>query len=209
MKNLLHLAGVALCASLASMAPSSVAAQSIDFNDGIIGASISSHYNAFGVSFQNAEWTSFTSPSEATVGAGGLKFTNIQGDPFQPKLGNPIIANFASGLSFFSILGLNIGANGARVEVLDINGNIVGSSETYGLGLGESNHQTLSFTRSQGDIRSARFFQPLSANENDGLLWDNMTYRVNPVAVVPEPGTYALMVSGLLAMCLVYRRRRV
>jgi hypothetical protein len=182
------------------------AAQStIDFNDGTNGGVVGGFYSGRGVTFTSARWDSFVSPNEGLVGAGGLKFIHTTTGT-QPKASNPIIASFIGAVSLVSVRALNVGFNGARIEALDIGGNLLGASEVIGPDeLGISNHPLLNVNAV--GIRSVRFFQPRSV-ASEGMLWDNLSFSALPSTVVPEPSSYVLMATGLVVMGFTARRRR-
>lgn len=190
-----------LTASLLAIAVNSNAAV-IDFNDGTNGSAIGSFYSSQGVTFSNAAWDSFVSPDEASVGAGGLKLVSII-DEYVNKSNNPIVASFSSAINAFSIYGLNVGENGARIEAYDQSGGLLGFDEAFGVSTGVDNHPFLSVS-SSSDIYSIHLFQPASAI-TEGMLWDNMSYTIS---AVPEPSTYALMLGGLGLVGFMATRRK-
>lgn len=174
----------------------------INFNDGTNGANIGGFYAGLGVTFSNARWDGFISPDEGLVGAGGLKFIHTT-DTYQPKVGSPIVATFSSLINSISVRGLNVGANGARIDAFDSFGNLLGFAQAFGTDLGVDNHPLLTILAS--NIRSVRFYQPADVT-TEGMLWDNLTF--NSANVVPEPSTYALMATGLIGVVGVARRLR-
>jgi hypothetical protein len=193
-----------LCVILAGLASPIAAQTTIDFNDGTQSGSILGFYSGLGVTFVNARWDNFFSPGEGAVGVSGLKFIH-QTLFYGPQPNNPIIANFSSALTSFSVRALNVGFNGARIDAFDIGGNLLGSAENIGPDeLGVTNHPLLSI--SQAGIRSVRFYQPRNVSL-EGMLWDNITFRTAPSTVVPEPSTYVMMATGLLVLGSVVRRR--
>ena len=177
---------------------------SINFNSGTQGASIGAFYAGLGVTFTRASWDGFVSTDEGSVGAGGLKFIHTT-DSYAPKVGNPVIATFSSLINSISIRGLNVGANGARIDAFDTFGNLLGFSEAFGIDVGATNHPLL--TIMAGGISSVRFYQPASVM-TEGMLWDNLTFNSASASVVPEPSAYALMATGLVGLVGLARRRR-
>jgi hypothetical protein len=189
--------------ALAVVANGASAQTTINFNDGSNGGAIGAFYAGVGVTFSNARWDGFVSPSEGLVGASGLKLVSIT-STFSNKSNEPIVADFSTALSSFSIYGLNVGDNGGRIEAYDAGGVLVGAAEFFGIGLGVNNHPLFSVSRAQGDIRQLRFFQPATLS-TEGMLWDNMSFTAANTTV-PEPGTYALVAGGLIALAVVRRR---
>ena len=173
----------------------------IDFDDGTNGQAIGTFYSSSGVTFSNAEFNGFISGNEGSVGAGGLKFIAIDTD-FQPKVDSPIIAVLDTPSTFASVRGLNVGANGARIDAYDavIGGNLVDFDEAFGLNSGVTNHPLLSV--SGAGIRRLEFYQPRSVTV-EGLLFDNLTVRA-----VPEPSSLAMCGLGSLLVLTSLRRRR-
>jgi hypothetical protein len=187
-------AGLFLLSGLANHA----AAVTINFDDGTAGLPVGNFYAGLGVTFSaNTLWDGFVSPDEGLVGAGGLK---IQANNYQPTPNNPIVATFNAPLSHFQILGLNVGANGARIDAYDavVGGNLIASDQAFGVDVGANNHPLL--VTSVAPIRRVHMYQPQNVTL-EGLLFDNMSFRV-----IPEPST---LLSGMLALCgLAGARRR-
>jgi hypothetical protein len=186
-----HALGVILLFVVGSVQAATV---TIDFDDGINGAAIGSFYSSLGVTFSNAEWDDFVSPNEGDVGAGGLKLIGNRAggeSPYSPSSNNPIVATFDVGVSSFSIYGLNVGANGARIDLYDSasGGNLIDFDEAFGTSTGTSNHPLL--ISSATPIFRVEFYQPVSAT-SEGMLWENMSYTT-----VPTPAAVYLFGSGL------------
>lgn len=181
----------ALVCALGFIASTSGEAQaaSIDFDDGTSGNAVGSFYSGLGITFTNAVWDGFESPLESSVGAGGLKIKSSSAD-YEPKFSSPIGATFGALVSSVSIRGLNVGANGARIDAYDLNGTLVGFDQAFGLDAGELNHPFL--TVSGMGIHSIALYQPASVT-SDGLLFDNLTF----MNAVPEPATVLYLALGL------------
>jgi hypothetical protein len=77
-------------------------------------------------------------------------------------------------------------------------GGFGGTPAAVGFGDGQSNGFVL-----QGSINDG-----ISRVVNDQLIWFNVNGQGQPVPVVPEPETYALMLAGLALLSAVTRRRR-
>jgi hypothetical protein len=185
----LHLALSCLvhCAAAGSVA--------LNFDDGVLGGYVGNAYGASGVTFSpNTQWDPFVSVDEELVGAGGMKISDATGAIYQPKDSTRVVATFASPVSSFSIRGLNVGINGVRIEAYDApeGGQLVAFDEKFGVGNGNTNHPLLA--TAGGPFRRIEMYQPLSV-ENEGVLFDNMTFTPVPV---PEPGTLRSTVLVML-----------
>lgn len=93
-----------------------------------------------------------------------------------------------------------------------------GTAGTYRLVLNASSNDRLGTTLSQGftydadaPIRLADWNQPgydINANDQKGGFWRVHLDGIEAAAVVPEPSTWALLLSGALALSLLRPRRR-
>lgn len=175
----------------------------IDFDDGTDGSEIGAFYAGLGVTFTNGEWDNFVSPDEGLVGAGGLKLVGI-GPDFSPKVGSPVIGVFSTAMSAVSIRGLNVGANGARIDAYDaaVGGSVVDFDEAFGVDLGTDHHPLLSVAAAS--IWRIELYQPLTV-QTEGLLFDNLEFTPAAAGAVPEPGTLALL--GFAGLAMLRRRR--
>jgi hypothetical protein len=189
---------IALVATVA-LTRTAGAQTTIDFNDGTNRGAIGTFYSGLGVTFQNAQWDNFVSPNEAAVGASGLKLIAIN-STYGPTPGTAIVALFANPLTSVSVRGLNVGENGARIDAYDalVGGSIVGSNQAFGVGAGTDNHPLLQV--SGVGIRRIELYQPASV-QVEGLLFDNLTFTAGTQSTVPEPGSLALVATGVLAVC--------
>ena len=179
----------------------------LNFNDGSNGAYVGNFYSASGVTFSaNTQWSIFISPGEAASGVSGLKIADIAGTNYRPRSNTPLVATFSTPISDFSIRGVNVGGNGARIEAYDaaVGGNLIGFDENFGIGLGDTNHPLLSVTAEPStSIRRVHMFQPLDAL-NEGVLFDNMSFT--PI-VVPEPMMPILIAISLASAFGIWRGR--
>jgi len=187
-----------------AFAAAGVQAVIIDFDDGTDNSAIGAFYSGLGVTFSNAEWDGFVSPDEGLVGAGGLKLVDI-GPTYEPKVGNPIVATFSFAITSFSIRGLNVGANGARIDAYDaaVGGNLIDFDEAFGIGVGVDNHPLL--VSSASPIWRIELYQPLDVT-TEGLLFDNMAFEPAQTQL-PEPVSLALLGLGLAGLAFARRRK--
>lgn len=192
-----------LCGVAALVAPALASAQSTDFNGGTIGNAVGSFYSAQGVTFSNAKFDAFTVFGPESAFLGGVQISNIS-NPYQPKVNSPIVITFDNLLSYFSIYGTNVGANGARVEAFDAMGNSLGYAENFGIDIGAENNPLLALSLS--NMKSVHLYQPLSTT-TEGLLWDNMSWRPQGTSV-PEPASAVLLLTGVAGLVMVRRRAR-
>jgi hypothetical protein len=198
---------VATLFSLASASTLHASAIVLNFNDGANGDFVSSFYAASGVTFSaNTQWSNFASTDEAAAGVDGLKITDFTGTFYQPKVNSPLVATFSTPISTFSVRGVNVGANGVRIEAYDaaVGGNLVTFNEMFGTGDGTTNHPLITLTLGPSDsIRRIVMYQPLSVL-TEGVLFDNMSFT--PITV-PEPATLGSLLLSLLGMFACRRKR--
>ncbi|MBH8553135.1 PEP-CTERM sorting domain-containing protein [Nostocaceae cyanobacterium CENA357] len=193
-RNIIKNLAVAICGTslFTLVAASKAQATTITFDDGTTNISVGNFYSDQGVTFYNA---SFSSNFELP-GSSGLLGFNATNGVYQPTSLTPIIGFFSQAQNFVSIRGIDVGANGIRLDALDADGNLLTFDEFFGTGLGVGIFHDLSVT---GDkIRSFRLYQPQNLI-GDGVVFDNLTFTAQPTAVleptaVPEPAT----VLGLL-----------
>lgn len=92
------------------------------------------------------------------------------------------------------------------------------SAGSYRLVLNAASNNALGASLAQGftydgdtPIKLADWNQPsydLNANDQKGGFWRLNLSGVEQAAVVPEPGSYAMLAAGLLSIALVVRRRQ-
>lgn len=198
-KNLLTGLLAGLAAICISVAPA-VAGTIINFDDGVNLTPIGSFYSANGVLFGNAKWYQDTRAGSTPpfMIAGENAVGGYPVDIF-PRLTNPIVATFTTPATSVSITALDVGLNGARIDAVDGDGEIIAFDQRYGAtpsGDGEFFLLTVSAT---GGISSVRLYQP-SSGYADGLFWDNLAFTPSP-----EPATLGLLALGCAGTLL--RRR--
>ncbi|MEM8672028.1 MAG: PEP-CTERM sorting domain-containing protein [Planctomycetota bacterium] len=178
----------------------------IDFDDGIEDDPVDDFYNSLGVTFSNALFQSnFNVPgSSGTLAIGSID------SGFLPKSDSPIIATFDTPQNFVSITGLDVGANGIRINAYDAanGGSLVDFDEFIGIGFGTGfgpSFATISTTSSR--ILRVEVFQPLSIL-TEGAVFEDLTFQSAPAGVVPEPTSLVIFGIGAMGMVGVERRRK-
>lgn len=170
----------------------------VNFDTGTIGTGVGNFYSGQGLHFYNANFvTNFALPGSTPpvgIGSASSSFT------YQYGAGDAIIITFDAAQSFVNITGVDLGGNGLHVDAYDASDSLLGSAEVYGTGDGVGQFQTLGINFA--GIRKVRYYQPL-AQFGDGVVLDNLEYSNS---TVPEPGTMALLGTGLLG--LGFRRFR-
>ncbi len=174
------------------VAVSKAQATTITFDDGTTNISVGNFYSSQGITFSNASFSS----NFGLPGSSGLLGFNATNGLYQPTPLTPIIGVFSQTQNFVSIRGIDVGANGIRLDALDADGNLLTFDEFFGSGLGVGIFHDLSVTTDK--IRSFRLYQPRNLI-GDGAVFDNLTFTAQPTVVpkptsVPEPG----MMLGLL-----------
>lgn len=187
--------------------PAGASTITLDFNDGANGGFVSDFYAPSGVTFSgNTQWSNFASTDEAAAGVDGLKITDFTGTFYQPKIDSPLVATFNTPISTFSIRGVNVGANGIRVEAYDseVGGNLVAFDQVIGVGEGTANHPLITLPLGpSASVRRIVMYQPLSVM-TEGVLFDNMSFKQ---VLVPEPATLAYLILSLLGVFALRRKR--
>ena len=194
-----RLLGAQLLLLLAGWAPPARAI-TIDFDDGTLHTAVGSFYSGLGVTFTNAGWESnfgglAGSSNPFTIGCLVCRRPFRENDSTQP-----IIFNFSQPVSSVSIVGIDVGSQGARADAYDANtaGNLVDFDEAFGIDAGVGQYFTL--TVAGASIRRVELYQPLIDETQEGLLWDNLSFTF----AVPEPTVVPLLGLGFAG--LVTRR---
>jgi len=180
------------------LAAGPVQATVIDFEDGSGGSEVGGFYSGNGVVFSNASWVSVIG-LDGSTSALGIIATDNGGlpNPFQWLQPNAVVASFSGGVTFASIVGLDVGANGLRIDAFDslVGGSLIDFDEVFGAG-GSSGAFTLAV--SGAAIMRIEIYQVQNTGL-EGIALDNLEFAPAS-APVPEPGTLALLGAGLLAL---------
>jgi hypothetical protein len=188
---------IAAAACLVASATTAQAATIINFDNGIIGATVDNFYAAQGITFANTQFTTnFGLPG--TSGALGIRAPGT----FTFGLGNAIVATFTSVASTITIRGIDVGTAGIRIDAFNASNAQIATSSFFGPDLGVGTFQDISVSAS--GIKSFRLYQP-AVNGSDGVLFDNLTF--DNVAAVPEPATWAMLLLGMGIVGSAMRRR--
>lgn len=173
-------------------------AVTIDFDGGTNGSAVGGFYSGLGVTFANAEFTD----NFGLAGTSGSLGVRAPGTfVFGP--GNAVTGSFSGTASSVTVRGIDVGDAGIRLSAFDAANMLLGSTTAFGsgIGVGEFFDVTVSFA----GIKSFAFSQDNPCC-GDGVLFDNFAFTAGPG--VPEPGTWALLITGFGLTGAVARRRR-
>ena len=180
-----------LAASLLSGAivlPGATQAALLNFDDGVANEVIGNHYAARGISFSNAQRvTNFGLAGSS--GPYGIRAMNAE--TFQWFADNPVQAYFSSPVNAVSLVGVDVGENGLRLEAYDaeVDGNLLDFAEVFGTGLG--NNQFFTLAVNAAAIKRVAFYQVRNLSI-DGIVVDDLYF-----SAVPLPASGLLMAIGL------------
>ncbi len=164
---------------------------------GSIQHSNNSDYGALGVvASDGAQYLDLT----GNTGRGG----GVQSDAFATTMGASYTVSFDVGAIFVA----GYGSYGDAIVDLYIDGGFAGSYlNTMSLGSPGTDYQRFSKTFvAAGPTGTVAFYSNQSAASSDlGVLFDNVDVSV---ASVPEPATWALLISGFAMVGAAARRRR-
>ena len=170
----------------------------IEFDDGIESDPIGSHYAAQGVTFDsNTVWVP-NGVGDCYDFGGATAPLSISVPGIKPTFDNPIIATFSAPQSLVSILAVNVGSAGARLDAYDAvsGGNLVGFAEDFGstvigelttggeegcLPCTEPNqrtcvHEERLLSVSAPSIRRVEIYRAVTQSI-DGVFFDNLTFE--------------------------------
>lgn len=201
----------------------------INFDDVTNGTVINSNYAALGVTFNNPLGVSADNPDSPNIFARASSTNASPGNvvsvfgtgvpAFDARYG-AVEAVFSSGQRQVSIdaailrlpEGLGTPVNSPKLEIYDLS-NVLITAILWDFTLipqpaagGITAFETLSYTSGTDNIGKVRFFsgQPQNSPSNFGFF-DNLSFSRGGGSV-PEPGTWALVVLGILSLATSRRR---
>lgn len=173
---------------------SSAQAALLNFDDGVANELIGDFYVAQGVSFGNAQRvTNFGLAGSS--GPYGIRASNA--DAYQWFADNPVQAYFSGPVNSVSLIGVDVGENGLRLEAYDadVGGSLLDFVEAFGTGLG--NNQFFTLEVNGESIKRVAFYQIRNLSI-DGVVVEDLQFS-NRVSV-PVPASAVLMGMGLIGL---------
>jgi hypothetical protein len=191
-------------ASLLAIAVSvPAAATTINFDDGKAGAAVGGFYTSRGVTFSD---TVFSTNYGLNGTSGALAI--VSDTSLQTVFGGdtPIVGAFTRAQTSIGLRGIDVGAAGLRLEAYGPDNALLGFDQFFGTAKGIGTFRDLAVSAS--GITSFRVFQPGSTGGNntmgDGIVVENLSFSPG----VPEPATWAMMVSGFGLLGMALRRKQ-
>ena len=134
-KGLAIIASLLMSLALAGNAQATL----IDFEDGTSESPVGSFYTGLGVEFSNAEW--INQPLDGMSGVMGVRAPGT----YQFLQDNAVEVIFPTGVSTVSILGVDVGANGLRMDAYNaaVGGDLIDFDEAYGTDSGVGQYYTV------------------------------------------------------------------
>jgi len=174
----------------------------INFDDGAEEDPVSSFYSARGVNFDNAKWIDGLIGTEGYVADGDATppFTirDISNNGYNTS-SDPIVITFDTPQAYVSILGVDVGFAGVRMDAYDsiVGGDLITSVEATGstergyipVGDGLFSHEERLLEIASTNIMRVELYRPYPV-WTDGVHYDNLTF-------VPVPGAVILGMLGL------------
>lgn len=166
----------------------------LNFDDGVAGELIGNQYAAQGISFGNAERvTNFGLAGSS--GPYGIRAANAQ--TYQWFADNPVQAYFSSAVNTVSLIGVDVGENGLRLEAYDaeVGGHLLDFAEAFGTGFG--NNQFFTLAVNAAAIKRVTFFQ-ITNLSIEGIVVEDLQF--SNLVPVPVPASAVLMSIGLVGL---------
>jgi len=198
MKRYLHVALLVVLISLSNTA----LADFINFDDGVEEDPVGSFYSVRGVNFVNAKWIDGFPEEYVADGDATPPFTirDISNEGYNSS-SDPIVITFDTPQAYVSILGVDVGKAGVRMDAYDsiVGGDLITSVEQTGstvagyipLGGGLFSHEERLLEITAPNIMRVELYRPFP-DVVDGVHYDNLTF-----VPVPVPGAVLLGMLGL------------
>jgi hypothetical protein len=206
MKQYLHVALLIVLILLSN----TVKADFINFDDGVEEDPIGSFYSSLGVNFYNAKWIDGFPGGYVADGDATPPFTirDISSNGYNSYL-DPIVITFDTPQAYVSILGVDVGYAGVRMDAYDsiVGGDLITSVEKTGstvngyisLGGWLFSHEERLLEITAPNIIRIELYRPYPVWTTDGVHYDNLTF-------VPVPGAVILGIFGLSSVGIKLRK---
>lgn len=178
----------------------------VNFDDGVAWNSVGSFYSTLGINFSNTVWTdnfvgTIYAYGQATAPL-SIRDEGTQG--FNSSL-DPVVITFDIPQKNVSILAVNVGLSGAKIDAYDsiIGGSLVDSSEALGTTLkGEihfsgalTEHEEFLLEVTAPNILRVELYRPYNVPA-DGVHYDNLSFTPVPTPSAVLLGMIGLSVAG-------------